>query len=262
MFDIISLTNERGFGMNKEYTCVDEKVLIKDEKGCNRVVPYQDNIEEILISENVILELENKLIQTNKDKKDYEKRNSRPKWLRALINMCPFLIGVVLPISIGPIANNIFNVAPDIMSVIERMVTITTFFTFIPTTVTTVGNFLEDKYAYKHERAINAQIGMLNKSLEEEKEHLEELKQSNTKTIKRDVQTKKIEDEEAKKNVDMFCDLYYDCGYNIEHYYNYYLKTGELPHKLQRNYNKLGHERCMEFIEEKGPSLIKSKNLK
>ena len=45
--------------MNREYTYVDDKVIIRDENGNQRVVEYCDNLNEILIQENLLEEIEN-----------------------------------------------------------------------------------------------------------------------------------------------------------------------------------------------------------
>lgn len=61
--------------MNKECVYVDEKIVVSDENGNNRIIENSDKINEILVQENVVevieektLELKEKLIQNKVSK--------------------------------------------------------------------------------------------------------------------------------------------------------------------------------------------------
>ena len=67
--------------MNKECVYVDEKIVVSDENGNNRIIENSDKINEILVQENVVeaieektLELKEKLIQ-NKVSKHFVPEN-------------------------------------------------------------------------------------------------------------------------------------------------------------------------------------------
>ena len=47
--------------MNIEYTYVNGKVIVTDENNNKRVTDYHDNIDQVLVSENVIEEIDNKI---------------------------------------------------------------------------------------------------------------------------------------------------------------------------------------------------------
>lgn len=247
--------------MNTEYTCVDEKVVVRDENGCNKVIPYQDNIEEVLISENTIEELEKKREEINKNIKNYIKRCNWPVLLKVLRNILPIIIGIAVPLLVGP-ALEYFGATEYVQLVAERIRNVVMCFTVLPSTAICIGNFLEDKYKNKEERALNTQMQMLNEGLNEEQEYLKKLKNDSKKTITRDYKTITINNNEIKENIDTYCDLYYDCSYNLEDYYKYYLKYNRLPKDIRKSYTKEGQEIVKEYLEEKGPVLIKSRRTK
>lgn len=60
------------------------------------------------------------------------------------------------------------------------------------------------------------------------------------------------------KKLKNYLELYFDLGYNGEKYYKYY-RQGQLDRKLLDYYNDTGIQLAKEYMEEKGPSLIKRK---
>lgn len=70
--------------MNKEYTSINDKVIVSDYDGNQKIVEYQDNIEEILIQENVIEEEEQILLDS---KQKLEKNKLSIKGDKLLLEM-------------------------------------------------------------------------------------------------------------------------------------------------------------------------------
>lgn len=63
--------------MNKEYTYIDGKVIISYENGKKTPVDYYDNLDEILIQENLIETIENKILLLEKESNAYKKYNAK-----------------------------------------------------------------------------------------------------------------------------------------------------------------------------------------
>lgn len=52
---------QRRIYMNKEYTYIDGKVIVRDSKGNQKQSEYYDNLEDVLIQENIIEKMESKI---------------------------------------------------------------------------------------------------------------------------------------------------------------------------------------------------------
>ena len=65
--------------MNKEYTYLDGKVIVEDENGKKRVTEYSDKLDEILVQENLIEVMENKLSEVDKKIQNNDERLKRKK---------------------------------------------------------------------------------------------------------------------------------------------------------------------------------------
>jgi AAA15 family ATPase/GTPase len=103
-----------------------------------------------------------------------------------------------------------------------------------------------------------SEIEYLTIRLEQEKEKLNELKKDkrrekeNTKFI-----SKKLNNSELIQNLKKELDMYYDLAYNIDEYYKNFEK-GNLDDALTY-YSNEDREVAKEFIEEKGPMIIRKK---
>lgn len=59
--------------MNKEYTYLDGKAIISDENGKQSLIEYFDNLDYILVQENIIETMENRIAKLEKDSQLYKK---------------------------------------------------------------------------------------------------------------------------------------------------------------------------------------------
>ena len=71
----------------------------------------------------------------------------------------------------------------------------------------------------------------------------------------------KVDDKKQLQTLKQYLNFYYDLGYNEEKYFKYY-QQGKLDDKLRKRYNDTGVEAAKEYLEEKGPTLVKRKKTK
>ena len=98
--------------------------------------------------------------------------------------------------------------------------------------------------------------------MEEEKQKLEQMKKEKTKENEESKKTNSSHITKINHSKEMIpiyqrMKLYYDCGYNAPRICRYYKKHNELPNRMKRQYNEYGQELIREYIEEKGPTLVK-----
>ena len=113
------------------------------------------------------------------------------------------------------------------------------------------------KEAKGKENGINSELEYLKKQIVLEKQKLEELKKDKS----RDKEDKrfrivKVDDKPRLDILQSRLKLYYDLGYNGKKYYKYLLKR-KLDKKLKKYYNEEEIELAKEYLEEKGPTLVK-----
>ena len=106
-------------------------------------------------------------------------------------------------------------------------------------------------------KGIEYQLEYLKKNIIREQEKLEELNRNkNYEHENKNFRMVKINDE-AIKNLNSELKLYYSCGYNGKKYYKYYKKHKQLPKELIETFKNGEIEIIREFLEEKGPQLVK-----
>ena len=251
--------------MNKEYIYIAGKVIVTDENGTQNSVEYYDNLDEVLIQENLIETMEDKISKLEKESKDYKKYNKK------------HYIPIVLPLSILTTTIGIPAIAyllgdtdvyvssiNTIFGPINRAVLYTlstsTLLPFI--SLEELRMYRDHKNSIKEEKGINSELEFLKQQIIIEKQKLSELKKEKTKNRDdKEFKSVEVDDLEKLKALKSYLNLYYDLGYNGEKYYKYYLQ-GKLDNKLCKYYNDIGIELAKEYLEEKGHTLVKKKNTK
>jgi len=243
--------------MNKEYICKDDKVLIIDENGKQKITDYSDNIEKILLQENEIEVIEENIKNLEKDISKFKKKSKIKIFL-------PYIILFIITLAYSLILGNL--ISPTINTIRFGEISSTLF--FAPVTTTVLGiilgffslmDYIDEKSNKKDYDGKIVQLECLKKDLEDSKEYLNELKNdktvtiSNTEFLRQDLNTV-----EYLKNFKAYLSMYYDLGYNREKYYKY-LQKGKLKDKLGKYYTDKGIEMVKEYLEEKGPQLVKKK---
>ena len=247
--------------MNKEYIYNGGNVTVIDEKGIARPIENTDNLEEILIQENIIEDIENKIIKLEQDLKN-NKENNRPyipyivpsAILGLIITkiVANPLLGIDATLMVDTIFGTINNSTLIIGIVGALMLPLTT--------IIEVLSYKQDKHWKKSRRADAAEYEYLQKELKIQKDKLEELKKDKTKTNEMvEFRDEKVKDLERLNTLKSWITLYSNLGYSIEEYYKLWQK-GELEEQLtSKGYTELACERAKEYIEEKSPILLNKK---
>ena len=63
--------------MNKEYTYIDGKVIVEDTEGNKKQVEYSDKLDEILVQENLIENMEDRILELEEASQYYKKNNEK-----------------------------------------------------------------------------------------------------------------------------------------------------------------------------------------
>ncbi len=249
--------------MNKEYTYIDGKVIISDENGKQKPGEYYDNLDDVLVQENLIETMEDRIAKLEKESKLYKKYN-RKHYIPYLIPITALMTTIGAPMvlyfitGINPFTrsvDSIFGVSN--LGVLLSSVLSTV---FLPgSALTEFGNYRKHKDSLKKEKGVNSELEFLQKQLIEEKQVLEDLKKDKT----RDEEDKafrvvEVDDKQQLRELKGYLSLYYDLGYNVEKYYKYY-EQGKLDDKLRKYYTDSDIDAAKEYLEEKGPTLIKNK---
>lgn len=243
--------------MNKEYIYNGGNVTVIDENGNARPVDYSDNLEEILIQENLIEDMENRIKELEMNLENTKESNKPyipvmlPTVIFALITaktiMFP-LLGLDAPV------DTIFGAMNNSTLVIGVVGSLTIPFA----TAVDVLWYRQDKHNKRSRRADVAEHEYLKKAIETQKEKLEELKNDKTKANEiGEFKVEKINDSETLRALKSWLILYSNLGYSAEKYYKLYQKE-ELEESLAKEgYTEYACECAKEYIEEKGPTLIK-----
>ena len=237
--------------MNKSYAYVDGREIICDENGMQTQSEYYDNLDKVLVQENVIEEIKKRIQELTKEREVYKqlirfdnKINARTTIVCASVFS---IVGILLAKSIG-IDPNLVIISVGVSAVVGGSL---------------INFFLKEDYKHmvKNANGINSELEYLKLQLEKEKKILISLQEEKTRNNeKKEFMSTQIDDIQQLEALKSKLKLYHDLGYNREKYYNYY-KQGILEEEfLQRNYNKTDIELAKEYLEEKGPVLVKKRN--
>lgn len=245
--------------MNKECIYIEGKAIIVDEKGYNKPIEYYENLEEVLVKENLIETMENKANELNKEKELLEKIKTS-----AFLDLIIGIMFIVIPYVLPNIFITLLTGSNPIINSILGSIRSGTLISILMGPVMNVMSipFLINSYSSTKNRiskinGINSELTYLKNNIENEKQIIKQLKEKENKSNKiEEYQIIKVNDKVALKNLRDYLTLYYDCGYNIKKYYKYFEKD-LLWKKLCDIYTVEQIERIEEYLEEKGPQLVK-----
>ncbi len=246
--------------MNREYIYHDGKALVIDENNAQKNVDYYDNLDKVLVQENLIETMEEKIKELEKESADFKMKNKKHyipyRFLEAEI------MPVLLVLTTLLIGNGMVGGYPRIMQVCA------TFIKIFPVVILPFAAMLEYihyndyKMLKQKEKGINNELDFLKKQIEKEKEYLETLKREKThNNVNDEFKMIEVDDLQKLKELRSKLELYYILGYNDEKYYKYYQK-GCLDEKLEKDYNEADIQLVKEYLEEKGTSLKKTRTTK
>ena len=241
--------------MNKEYTYLNGKVIISDENGVHTEIDYCDNIDEILVKENLIEEIENKIKDLSNECKKY---NIKKKFIPHATYVAFLASAIISPLLFFILTgSNLFFANSKIILFFY----IKTLSSFLP-----LGIIIDSEIYYNHKdnlnefNGINSELNYLKSQLKKEKENL--IKLQNEKNTKRILDKqycfKTVDDLKQLKRIKFYLNLYYNLGYNENKYYRYF-QQGKLDKKLQKSYIKEEIDIAKEYFEEKEKVLVKKK---
>ena len=246
--------------MNKEYIYIQGKVIVKDENGTQTSLEYYDNLDKVLIQENLIESMEDKISYLEKESQDYKKYDNK-HYIPIALPFSIFMTTIGVP-AFNSWLSNTDNLCTSVNTIFGTMnESVLYSFLFFPlATLIDFEMYRDYKKSIKKEKGINNELEFLKKQLVIEKENLDGLKKDKTRNRENEeFRVVKVDDLEILKILESWLNLYYDLGYDGEKYYKYYLQ-GKLDDKLGEYYNKTGINAAKRYLEEKGPTLVKSKN--
>ena len=249
--------------MNKEYTYIDGKVIICDENGKQKPVEYYDKLDYVLVQENLIETMEDRIVELEKESKSYKKYN-RKHYIPFTLPMVALMttIGVNIMFYYLTGTNPLTTSVDSIFGVTNEAVLLSSAFSTVMLpfgALIEFGMYRQHKDSLKKEKGVNSELEFLQKQIVEEKQALEDLK----KEKKRDEEDKEfrvveVDDKQQLQALKSYLSLYFDLGYNVEKYFRYYQQS-KLDEKLRKYYTDRGLEVAKEYLKEKGPTLVKKK---
>ena len=239
--------------MNREYINIGNSFIVRDDNDNQRIIKSINNIDEILIQENVIELIENKLINLeNRNRILSNGIKEDKKWSKVY-----FIISIITFLITSLISNGLVNsfATSRLMSSIVTCL-LSFAITMLPFSIG-IQSLNSYKRYLKEKDGINSELTFLNKKLTIEKEKLNELKEEYqiTKDSVKDVSIIKVDDKKIN-DINNECLLYYDCGINKDKYYKY-LEMNILDKKLSKKYNFEEIEKVKEYTN--GLKLVRKK---
>lgn len=252
--------------MNKEYIYIDGNAIIKDEKDNHTVVEYYDNLDDVLVQENLIETMENRIKQLEKENEEYKKHNKK-RYIPILFPSISIL-SILLPPIISYLLGNtdvFINSIDTINGTINQALSysLTSSLFFIPISalfeLNIYSNYKKDS---KKAKGINSELNFLNKQLDKEKEILVKLKNKSSKDKEnKEFRVVEVKDIDKLKILRNYLNLYFNLGYNEQKYSKYY-QDGKLDETLRKNhYDDTSIELAKEYLA-KESTLVKRKTKK
>ena len=248
--------------MNKGYAYMDGKAIICDEFGNQTQSEYYDNLEKVLVKENLIEEMENRIFELMA-KKERLSINARKKIIPTCL-YCTIAAILATPVlywcasGTNPYLYNVESIFGSINHALLLTSVFAAYLLPIPSLEALV-YYVQHKANKRNLEGVDSELEILKSLLENEKTALANLKEEKTINIKDiDFKSVKIDDKEQLKILRDYLELYYDLGSNKEKYYHYY-QQGKLDKKLQKYYNEAGIELAKEYLEVNGPILTRKK---
>ena len=245
--------------MNKEYTYIDGKVIVRDSEGNQKQSEYYDNLESVLIQENIIEKMKIKIDeleeQISKIKKD-KPQKYRPAYTFLLLfaSLVAFAFVYLLFGNMG------------LKEVLANKLTRLFLFVPIPLLFALEGicmdslEYFKYKELIKEEKGLENELDFIRRQLSKEKERLTNLKIVKSRNNEsNEFRTVKLDAIEELKTLRKYLKLHYDLGCNGEDYYRYY-QIGILPEMLRKQYNEEEIQYITGCLEGKDPTLILRKN--
>ena len=247
--------------MNKGYVQIGDLVIISDENGNYTQSEYYDNLDKVLVQENVIEEMEERIQDLTKKSKIYpvEKKKYTPYifyFAVASVLAMPIVVGLLT--GTNPYLESIDTVFGTVNVALYHSLC-TGVFGLPLASLVTIADYLNYKDIVEKGKGINSELEFLKNQIEKEKENLINLKDAKTNdNLSEEILPKKVDDLQQLKILRNNLELFYDLGNNDKKYYRYYQK-GKLDKKLHKKYGTVDVDLVKEYLQKKGPTLTKKR---
>lgn len=249
--------------MNKEYTYIDGKAIIKDEKENQNPIEYYDNLDEVLVQENLIETMQNEITKLEEESKEY-KKNNKKRYIPITLPLASLItiFGVPALFYLFGYTNIYSSTISTIFGPMNEAILHSSVFYVLVSPIIGLTEFCmynNYKNMKNDEKGINNQLEFLKEQIVIEKEYLKELLKNKTSSNNNEeFRIVKVNDLEVLRTLRSCLEFYYDLGYN-EQKYSKYLEQGKLNDKLNKYYTEGAIQVAQEHLEEKGPKLVKNK---
>lgn len=249
--------------MNTNYIHIDNKAIISDENGNKKVIPYYDNLYDVLTKENIIEKFEKELKKTID--RSNELKKSGKHYFPIFVPEVLLLIHVGIPILFKYIDKNNTGMLTDPLYGSLTLVNILQIYLDIPcltlATLIDILHYSDFMSIRKEKNGNEVKIEYLKKELNLIKEELKGLNSNKTNSsIQKDGEWNETNLENnpfVKDYVNQIINIYYKLGYDEKKLYKYYLQ-GKLNKVFEGNNLNL----ATKYFEEKGNVLSKKYNIK
>ena len=242
--------------MNSSYTYINGKAIIFDENGNQVPINYYNNLDDVLVQENVVETIENKIKELG-DIKILPKKKFIPFTTICItigILIAPLILSLIFGINMYTTCVNTAFGEMNLFKIIAIICGVTTEPVAV---ITDILNHSIYNDPIKHNNAKVSELEFLKRKLVEEKEKLNTLKKQSIETEKKeDFKIVKVDDIEELKQLKNMLLLYYDLGFNPKKYYKLQ-QQGKLKERLAKKYSENEIKLVEQYLEEKGPTLVK-----
>ena len=234
--------------MNKSYICSGQDAIIADQNGKQTKIEYCDNLDEILVQENVVEEITNKLKNLSEKINHNKTVVDNSKYMMKTLPLLGVGIGILVSIFDTISGRSVpFLFFPQFGLAIS-----------LPFEVT----FLSKIWVRKGEiKGDTVAIAGLEHKLSVEKSKLEELRKTRTFGREKQNDTDKvitIDDSKQLNEIEESIQQYISLGYRLKDFYEKYPNVNPreyLPQYFNMSQDDL--EFAAKYVEEKGPTLIR-----
>ena len=244
--------------MNEWYTYIDGKVIISDEKGNHTQSEYYDNLDKVLVQQNIIEEMENKIKELTQEREKYKIKHfpylsltigtvvvATPLLLWSLTGTNPYLLD--------------FETVYGSFNLVSFLTAINGAWALPIGSSLSLYDYSNYKNKIKKVNGINSELEFLKLQVEREKETLISLQSNKTRNNEKiECKSVQVDDLQQLKMLKKHLELYYDLGYNEDRYRRYY-QHQNLDKKLERLYSESEIVLAKEYFKEKENVLVKKK---
>lgn len=245
--------------MNIEFTHINNQAIIKDENGKAKMIPYYDNLKQVLIQENVIelMEEEMKKVIENYDYYKDKKYKYIPLATILLELFCYFGTPLMFK-AFGAPEEWLNELGKNNLTNREIIRYVFTIFGFPCGLFMDYNLYVMNDADNDRKNASISEKELLEKQINFEKKLLEKLQSDKTNSniqTETDYEIVNLDIDLIISKVQNLINFFYNLGYNEKKLYRSFTKD-----KLDKYYSGYFLEQATEYFEEKGPVLAKKYN--